>query len=392
MSDRANRFPRGQAAIVGIGCTEYSKDSGVSTFALAASAIRTAMADAGLDIGEIDGLCTFGTSDSISPNLLAQALGIKSMNFYLDQYLGGSVSMSIIAQAALAVGTGVADCVVCYRALNGRSQQRKGGAKAPNASMPWDIQYKIASGYMVPAQEMAMNARAHMLRYGTKSEDFGRLAVLCRTNAVDNERAMMRKPITLDDYMASEWIAEPFHKLDCCLESDGAVAIVVTSADRARDLPHRPVLIQGAAWGGGVNISNNGFDDLAVSPAGPLAERLYKSAGMGPQDIDFAELYDCFTFPLLSQIEGYGFAEPGGVPDMLKDGAFDRAGGQLPINTHGGLLSEAYIHGLNHVYEAVEQIRGDAAHRQVKKHDTALVTGQLGYISGYSSAVILGGA
>jgi acetyl-CoA acetyltransferase len=170
------------------------------------------------------------------------------------------------------------------------------------------------------------------------------------------------------------------------------VAIVVTSTERARDLPHRPVLIQGAAWGGGVNISNNGFDDLAVSPAGPLAERLYKSAGMGPQDIDFAELYDCFTFPLLSQIEGYGFAEPGGVPDMLKDGAFDRAGGKLPINTHGGLLSEAYIHGLNHVYEAVEQIRGDAAHRQVKKHDTALVTGQLGYISGYSSAVILGGA
>jgi len=392
MSGNGERFPRGQAAIVGIGCTEFSKDSGVSTFALAARAIRTAMADAGLEIDEIDGLCTFGTSDSISPNLLAQALGIKSMNFYLDQYLGGSVSMSIIAQAALAVGTGVADCVVCYRALNGRSQQRKGGAKAPNASMPWDIQFKIASGYMVPAQEMAMNARAHMLRYGTKSEDFGRLAVLCRTNAVDNDRAMMRKPITLDDYMESEWIAEPFHKLDCCLESDGAVAVVVTSAERARDLPHRPVLIQGAAWGGGVNISNNGFDDLAVSPAGPLADRLYKSAGMGPKDIDFAELYDCFTFPLLSQIEGYGFAEPGGVPDMLKDGAFDRATGQLPINTHGGLLSEAYIHGLNHVYEAVEQIRGDAAHRQVKKHDTALVTGQLGYISGYSSAVILGGA
>jgi len=392
MSNRANRFPSGQAAIVGIGCTEFSKDSGVSTFALAARAIRTAMADAGMDIGEIDGLCTFGTSDSVSPNLLAQALGIKSMNFYLDQYLGGSVSMSIVAQAALAVGTGVADCVVCYRALNGRSEQRKGGAKAPNASMPWDIQFKIASGYMVPAQEMAMNARAHMLRYGTKSEDFGRLAVLCRTNALDNERAMMRKPITLDDYMASEWIAEPFHKLDCCLESDGAVAIVVTSAERAKDLAHRPVLIQGAAWGGGVNIANNGFDDIAVSPAGPLAERLYQSAGMTAKDIDFAELYDCFTFPLLSQIEGYGFAEPGGVPDMLKDGAFNRADGQLPINTHGGLLSEAYIHGLNHVYEAVEQIRGDAAHRQVKKHDTALVTGQLGYISGYSSAVILGGA
>jgi len=392
MSSKGDRFPRGKAAIVGIGCTEFSKDSGVSTFALATRSIRTAIEDAGLKIDDIDGLCTYGTSDSVSPNLLAQALGIQSLNFYVDQYLGGSVSMTVIGQAALAVSAGIADCVVCYRSLNGRSEQRKGGAKAPSASMPWDIQFKMPSGYMVPAQEMAMNARAHMLRYGTKNEDFGRLAVLCRTNALDNERAMMRKPITLDDYMASEWIAEPFHKLDCCLETDGAVAVVVVSAERARDLPHRPVLIQGAAWGGGITIANNGYDDLAVSPAGPIAARLFAAAGMGTEDIDFAELYDCFTFPLLSQIEGYGFAKPGEVPDMLKDNAFDRATGKLPINTHGGLLSEGYIHGMNHVYEAVEQIRGDAGTRQVKKHDVALVTGQLGYISGYSSATILKGA
>jgi len=250
----------------------------------------------------------------------------------------------------------------------------------------------MPNGYVVPAQEMGMYARTHMLRYGTKNEDLGRIAVQSRANAVDNERAMQRKPFTLDEYMASEWIAEPFHKLDCCLESDGAVAIVVVSAERAKDLPHRPVLIQGAAWGGGINVANNGYDDLAVSPAKPIAERLYASAGLGPKEIDFAEFYDCFTYPVLSQIEGYGFAEPGGVPDMLKDGAFDRATGSLPFNTHGGLLSEAYIHGLNHVYEAVEQIRGDAGVRQVKKHDVALVTGQLGYISGYSSATILKGA
>jgi len=392
MKNKKNRFPSGQAAIVGIGCTEFSKDSGVSTFALATRAISTAIADAGLKIDDIDGLCTFGTADSISPNHLAQALGIQSLSFYVDQYLGGSVSMSVIGQAALAVGAGIADCVVCYRAINSRSEQRKGGAKAPRADMPWDIQFKLPQGYMVPAQEMAMNARAHMLRYGTKNEDFGRLAVLCRANAVDNERAMMRKPFTLDEYMESEWIAEPFHKLDCCLETDGAVAVVVVNAERARDLPHRPVLIQGAAWGGGVSIANNGFDDPAVSPAGPIAERLYATAGMGPRDIDFAEFYDCFTFPLLSQIEGYGFAKAGEVPDMLKDGAFDRTGGSLPVNTHGGLLSEGYLHGMNHVYEAVEQIRGDAGNRQVAKHDVALVTGQLGYISGYSSATILKGA
>jgi len=389
---KGDKFPRGQAAIVGIGATEFSKDSGVSTFALATRAIKAAIADAGLKIEDIDGLCTFGPADSVSPNLVAQALGIQSMSFYVDQYLGGSVSMSMVGQAALAVSNGVADCVVIYRALNGRSEARLNGANANPAKIPWDVQFKMPNGYIVPAQEMAMNARAHMLRYGTRHEDFGRIAVLSRTNALDNERAMMRKPITLDDYMASEWIAEPFHKLDCCLETDGAVAIVVVAADRAKDLPHRPVLVQGAAWGGGINMANNGFTDLAVSPARPIAERLYASAGLGPQDIDFAEFYDCFTYPVLSQIEGYGFAEPGDVGSMLADGHFDRATGKLPFNTHGGLLSEGYIHGMNHVYEAVQQIRGDAAHRQVKKHDVALVTGQLGYVSGYSSATILKGA
>jgi acetyl-CoA acetyltransferase len=167
---------------------------------------------------------------------------------------------------------------------------------------------------------------------------------------------------------------------------------VVVSAERAKDLPHRPVQIRGAAWGGGINFANNGTTDLSDSPAKLIAGRLYEAAGLGPSDIDFAELYDCFTYNVLSQIEGYGFCEPGEVPGMLKDGAFDRASGRLPLNTHGGLLSEAYLHGMNHVYEAVQQIRGDAAHRQVANHDVALVTGQLGYISAYSSAVILEGA
>jgi acetyl-CoA acetyltransferase len=203
---------------------------------------------------------------------------------------------------------------------------------------------------------------------------------------------MMRKPMTMDDYLASDWIAEPFRKFDCCLETDGAVAIVVVSAERAKDLKHRPALIQGAAWGGGITFANNNFADVAESPAKPIADRVYKAAGVGPSDIDFAELYDCFTYPVLSQLEGYGFAEAGGVPAMLADGAFDRKTGKLPINTHGGLLSEGYIHGMNHVYEAVQQIRGEAGTRQVKKHDTALVTGQLGYISGYSCAVVLEGA
>jgi acetyl-CoA acetyltransferase len=392
MSDTA-RFPRGQAALVGIGCTEFSRDSGVGVFTLAARAVKAAVADAGLQLGDVDGLCTFGVNDSIAPNILAQALGIKSLSFYVDQFYGGSVSLSMIGQATLALSAGVADCVVCYRALNGRSGVRVSGSGGGGGGrQPWDMQFKASAGYIAPSQEIAMAARAHMLKYGTTSEDFGRIAILCRSHALDNERAMMRKPMTMEDYLDSRWIVDPFRKFDCCLETDGAVAVVLVRADRAQDLPHRPVLVQGAAWGGGITVVNNGHTDLTESPAKPIAERLYAAAGMGPSDIEFAELYDCFTYNVLSQIEGYGFAEPGAVPGMLTEGHFDRSSGSLPLNTHGGLLSEGYIHGLNHVYEAVEQLRGEAGHRQLTRHDAAIVTGQLGYVSGYSSAAVLVGA
>jgi acetyl-CoA acetyltransferase len=389
-----SRFPRSQVAIAGIGCTEFSKDSGVGVFSLATRAVRAAVDDAGLQLEDVDALCTFGVNDSISPNILAPALGVRNLSFYVDQFFGGSVSLSMIGQATLALSAGVADCVVCYRALNGRSGRRLNGSGEGGGAtrLPWDMQFKVSAGYIAPSQEIAMAARAHMLKYGTTSEDLGRIAILSRTHALDNERAMMRTPMTMDDYLASRWIVEPFRKFDCCLETDGAVAVVLVRADRAKDLPHRPVLVQGAAWGGGVTVVNNGITDLTDSPAKPIAQRLYAAAGLGPSDVEFAELYDCFTYNVLSQIEGYGFAEPGGVPELLEGGAFDRMTGTLPLNTHGGLLSEGYIHGFNLVYEAVEQIRGDAGHRQVARNDVALVTGQLGYISGYSSAALLVGA
>ena len=388
----ASRFPRSQAAIAGIGCTEFSRDSGVSVFTLATRAIKAAVEDAGLRLRDIDGLATFGANDSVAPNVLAQALGMQSMSWYLDQFYGGSVSMSVVGQAALAVSAGVAECVVCYRALNGRSEMRLNGSAMSLARPPWDMAAKLPAGIIAPAQEIALAARSHMERFGTTSEDLGRIAILSRRHAVDNERAMMRQPMTMDDYLASRWIVDPFRKFDCCLETDGAVAVVVVGTERAKDLPHRPVTIRGAAWGGGVNVVNNGHREWSDSPANFIAPRLYAAAGLAPGDIDFAELYDCFTYTVLSQIEGYGFAEPGGVPDMLTDGRFDRHGGSLPVNTHGGLMSEGYLHGMNHVYEAVQQIRGDAGDRQVARHDIALVTGQLGYVSGYSSAAVLVGA
>lgn len=391
-SNTRSKFPQGQAAIAGIGCTEFSKDSGVSVFTLAARAVKAAVEDAGLSMRDIDGLATFGVNDSVAPNILAQALGIESLHYYVDQWFGGSVALSVVGQASLAVSAGVADCVVCYRALNGRSEIRMNGSSGRPMTKPYDMQFKAPAGVVAPSQEIAMAARAHMQRYGTTSEDLGRIAILSRQHAVDNERAMMRNALTMDDYLESRWIVEPFRKFDCCLETDGAVAAVVVSAERAKDLPHRPVLIRGAAWGGGVNIMNNGHTDLADSPARLIAPRLYDAAGVGPADIDFAELYDCFTYTVLSQLEGYGFAEPGEVPAMLADGAFDRSTGSLPVNTHGGLLSEGYIQGMNHLYEAVQQIRGSAGERQIPRHDVGLVTSQLGYVSGYSSAVVLAGA
>jgi acetyl-CoA acetyltransferase len=330
----------------------------------------------------------------VAPNYLAQSLGIDSMNYFLDHKLGGSVGMSVIGQAAVAVSAGIADCIVVYRAMNGYSNRGGiGNAKqAPTALRAlWDLKYRLPSGYVTASQQLAMAASAHMARFGTTSEDLGRLAILCRTNALDNDRAVMRTPYTLEEYLASRWVVEPFRLFDCCIETDGGAAVVIVSAARAKDLPHPPLHVRGAAWGGGINV-NNGRTDLAVSPADMIAPKLYAAAGLGPTDIDFAEIYDCFTYTLLSQLEGYGFAEPGGVPDKMADGAFARATGSLPINTHGGLLSEAYLQAVNHVYEAVEQIRGDAGPRQVRHHDTALVTGDLGYSSGYSCAVVLEGA
>ena len=236
-----------------------------------------------------------------------------------------------------------------------------------------------------------MAACAHMERYGTTSEDFGRLAILCRTSALDNERAMMRKPMTLDDYLASAWISEPFRVFDCCLETDGAVAIAIVSADRARDLPHRPVMLQGAAWGGGVNLYNNGTTDLAESPAKLIAKRLYHTAGSARPT---STLPSCTT---ASRSRSWPRSRAMGSPRTAECPTCSATArsidtGVVPVNTHGGLLSEGYLHGFNHVYEAVQQIRGEAEHRQVDRHDLGLVAGQLGYISAYSSALVVTGA
>ncbi|HEY7488196.1 MAG TPA: acetyl-CoA acetyltransferase [Streptosporangiaceae bacterium] len=396
---------RDRAAIAGVGYTPFSKNSGVSTLTLAVDAVLAALADAGLDVDDVDALATHRVGDSTPPWVVAPALGVPEVTWYLDQFGGGSVSHSVVGQAAMAVAAGVATTVVCYRAINARSEFRMGGTgggpegqgggkNAGRGPAPvFDAQYQAPYGYLAPPQQFAMAARTHMIRYGTTHEQFGHVAVSQRANAVKNPRALKRDPITLDDYLASRWIAEPFRLLDCCLETDGACAVVVTSAERARDLRQPPVLISGTVWGGGDSFlsgAGSGPDgtDLSVSEAARIAPRLYGMAGVGPGDIDVAELYDCFTYSVIVQLEDYGFCAKGEGGPYVESGA-TRLDGALPVNTHGGFLSEGYVHGINHIAEAVSQLRGTAGDRQVPGAEVALSTAQPGYVLAGTSALIL---
>jgi acetyl-CoA acetyltransferase len=378
---------RDRVAIVGVGWTELSKDSGVSTLTLGCRAILAALADAGLRPDEIDGVATHRVGDSVLPAVLAQALGIRDLRWYLDQFGGGSTSHAVVGQAALAIHAGLAKTVVCYRAINARSEFRMGGSGRPPVDAV-ETQYQAPYGHFAPPQLFAMAAREHMLRYGTTHEQLGAVAVAQRAFAVHNERALMRKPITLDDYLASRFVVEPFRLLDCCLETDGAVALVLVGAERAADLRRRPVLVRGAAWGSGFTLYSNRQPDPTVTPAAAMADRLWSQAGVGPAEIDVAELYDCFTYTVLVQLEDYGFCRKGEGGPFVASGA-TRLGGSLPVNTHGGFLSEGYVHGLNHVAEAVSQLRGDAGPRQVEGAELALSTSQPGYVSGNTSALVL---
>lgn len=378
---------RDRTAIVGIGYTPFSKASGVTTLTLALRAIAAALDDAGLRPADVDGLATFRVGDSVLPMVVAQSLGIRDLRFHLDQFGGGSVSHAMVGQAALALHAGIADTIVCYRALNARSGFRMGGTGRPLVDAV-ETQFQAPYGYFTPPQQFAMEARAHMARYGTQPEHFGQIAVAQREFARDNERAMMRGPMTLDDYLAARFVVEPFRLFDCCLETDGAVALVLTRTERARDLRQVPVLIRGAAWGGGQNLYSNQVSDTTRTAAADMAPRLYSMAGVGPSDFDLAELYDCFTYSVLVQLEDYGFCAKGEGGPFVASGATAR-GGPIPVNTHGGFLSEGYVHGLNHVAEAVSQLRRTAGARQVPDAELALSTAQPGYVAGSTAALVL---
>jgi acetyl-CoA acetyltransferase len=374
---------RDQAAVVGIGATEFSKDSGRSELKLAVEAVAAAIADAGLDLRDVDGLCTYAMDKSPEIEVFRN-IGGRDLKFFSRIDYGGGAACAPLLQAAMAVHAGVAEVVVCYRALNERSGYRFGQAFVPpptpnaeSANWGWSVPFGLAT----PASWVAMAARRYMHDFGATSEDFGRVSVACRRHAAVNPQAWFyNKPITLAQHQASRWIVEPLRLLDCCQESDGAVAIVVTRADRAGHLRHRPALIRAAAQGATddqMNMTSFYRPDIAaLSEIALVARQLYAMGGLGPADLQTAVLYDHFSPFVLPQLEAFGFCAQGEAKDFIKDGNIE-IGGDLPVNTHGGQLGEAYIHGLNGVAEAVRQVRGTSVN-QVADVENVLVTAGTG--------------
>ncbi|GAB2783024.1 lipid-transfer protein [Streptomyces daliensis] len=366
----------GRAAIAGIGATEFSKDSGRSELKLAVEAVHAALDDAGLAPGDVDGMVTF-TMDTSPEITVAQAAGIGELTFFSRVHYGGGAACATVQQAALAVASGVAEVVVCYRAFNERSGRRFGSgvqhreASAEGAALGWNL----PSGLLTPASWVAMAAQRYLHTYGLTPEAFGHVAVTDRRYAAANPAAYFHgKPITLADHAASRWIVEPLRLLDCCQETDGGQAVVVTTPERARDLRAAPAVIAAAAQGAGrrqEQMTSFYRDGLTGLPEmGVVARQLWRGSGLGPADMDVGILYDHFTPFVLMQLEEFGFCAPG-------EGADFTAAGALPLNTHGGQLGEAYLHGMNGIAEAVRQIRGTSVN-QVEGASRALVTAGTG--------------
>jgi acetyl-CoA acetyltransferase len=383
----------GQAAIVGIGATEFSKDSGRSEMSLACEAVVAALNDAGISPSEVDGFACFGPENN--PEIeIARHTGMNELTFFGRVHYGGGAACATVHQAAMAVASGAADVVVCYRAFNERSGRRFGAGvqdiePAPTAERA-QFSWYAPMGLLTPASWVAIVAQRYMHEYGANSEDFGRVAVADRKHAANNPAAWFyNQPITLEDHQASRWIAEPLRLLDCCQESDGGQALIVTSVERARDLPNRAAVVEAVAQGTGVDqhvMTSFYRDDIAQLPEmGVVARQLWEGSGLTPADIQTAILYDHFTPYVLMQLEEFGFCGRGEAKDFVRDGAIE-LGGKLPINTHGGQLGEAYIHGMNGIAEGVRQIRGTSV-SQVNDVNHVLVTAGTGVPT---SGLILG--
>lgn len=372
---------RDACSIVGIGQTDFSKNSGRSDLTLATQAALSAIADAGLTPGDIDGIVR-SDYDYVSHNALADAIGAHNLTYWGQSGPGGIAPSSIIGQAIGAIVSGQATTVLAFRELNGRSGARFGLGGSDKFVVGGNASYDEffnPFGLLTPAHMFGLMQQRHMSQYGTTREDLAAIAIACRNRANANPNAQMHdKTLDLDTYLNARMISWPLCLFDCCLETDGAAAVVITTTERARDLAHVPAVIRASAHASGSNIQPGQMfpallrDSIIELPGRHVAKLLYERAGLGPRDIDVAQIYDCFTITALMEFEDYQFCDRGEGGRWASSGAIE-LGGSLPINTGGGHMSEGYIHGMNHVLEGVRQIRGTST-SQVEGAEVCLVT------------------
>jgi acetyl-CoA acetyltransferase len=364
---------RNAAAIVGIAQTPFSKHLPDSELSLAVRVIKEALDDAGLAPGEVDGVVRNAMEVS-QPHEVARGLGIDDLRFFGEIPYGGGATCGMLAHAAGAVAAGLADTVVCWRVRKRASGGRPWARLGPEVG--GDAQFGAPYGLLRPADQVALLMRRHMLVHGTTSAQLGAIAVACRAHAARNPRALMRAPITVDDHQASRLVSDPLRLLDCCVESDAAAALVITRADRARDTRHPPARLRAAAQGTGprpARMLDYFKADPLASSGRAAAATLYRQADLTARDIDCVQLYDSFTPFVLFALEDYGFCPRGEGGRFAADGHLQWPDGSLPLNTHGGSLSEGYVQGMNHVIEAVRQLRGTST-AQLARVEHVLVT------------------
>jgi acetyl-CoA acetyltransferase len=362
---------RDRAAIVGIGQTAFSRALGRSEYDMAVEAILAACADAGISPRDIDATVRYDMETTDEENLLA-ALGNPRLRYFVSSAWGGGGSASVLVLAAAAIAAGLATTVLVYRS-RARGKQSAYGKGAHLGGRYWERldtalpglnSWHVPHGLVSAFQEMAMIAMRHRIEYGTTEDQYGEVAVAFRAHAARNPHAVMRTPLTIADHHASRMVSDPLRLLDCCIETDGAVALLVTSAERARDLRQRPAyILAGAMAAGGHHIRLSTFFDRERADDGAphVASQLWAMAGAAPEDVDVAFFYDFFTPLVIMALEDYGFARPGEGGPFVERGGLAWPDGRLVCNTNGGQLSEAFIHGFNNTAEAVRQIRGTSS-------------------------------
>ncbi|MFA5882360.1 MAG: thiolase [Acidimicrobiia bacterium] len=381
---------RDKAAVVGVGSTPYYKRGQSlpqTPLEMAGKAMLAALDDAGLTVDDVDGLALYSMGLGGDTSLFAQVMGIPEVRFTATLTGGGGGAAGSVGLAAAAIHAGMATTVVSLMTLQqavsrfGTSYAPRGRPGAQYSAPPSpEKDFTSPSGLMGPGQMFAVLAMRHMHLYGTRREHFAEVAISTRENAIKRETSIMKTPLTLDDYFSARLIAEPLCLYDFCLECDGAVAVVTTSLDRAKDLRHPPVKVTASAhggmgrWGQAITWMNMPDEYFTSSGHRPVAKRLWAMAGMTAADVDVALIYDHFSPMVIMQLEDYGFCGIGEGGPFVADGNIRYGTGSIPVNTHGGNLSEAYIIGMTHVKEGVEQIRGTAVN-QVADASVALVTG-----------------